>query len=234
MRIVFVGASTVAYMTARILIERKHEVVIIESNKDRIDELSSELDCGFLHGDGSRPSILREAGPADSDFLLCLADSDQTNIIASLVGKSLGFRRIVTKIDNEDLEHICTELGLSDTIIPKRTISRFLTDMIQGRDILELSSMIKGNARFFSFIAREEDEGEMAEVKLPKNSGIICLYREGQFMIAGEGGRIKKGDEVIVLTDIEHLPTLREMWTPKGRKGEDAEKDEDARTDILK
>lgn len=234
MRIVFVGASTVAYMTARNLIERNHEVVIIESSKERIDELSGELDCGFLHGDGSRPSILREAGPADSDFLLCLADSDQTNIIASLVGKSLGFRRIVTKIDNEDLEHICAELGLSDTIIPKRTISRFLTDMVQGRDILELSSMIKGEARFFSFIARDEDEGEAAEVRLPKNSRIICLYREGQFMIAGNGGKIRKGDEVIVLTDTEHLPALREMWAPKSGKGSDDEEAEDSRTDVLK
>ena len=62
MRIAIVGASSAGVSTARLLIEHKHDVVIIEKDKARIDELSEELDCGFLHGDGSRPRILKEAG----------------------------------------------------------------------------------------------------------------------------------------------------------------------------
>ncbi len=49
--------------TAEYLIERGNEVVIIERDKKRIDELSEELDCSFLHGDGSKPAILREVNP---------------------------------------------------------------------------------------------------------------------------------------------------------------------------
>jgi len=49
MRIAFVGASKLTIMTARYLLEHKHEVIIVESDKNVIDKLSSELDYGRLH-----------------------------------------------------------------------------------------------------------------------------------------------------------------------------------------
>ncbi len=213
MRIAFVGASKLTLMTARYLLEHKHEVIIVESDKNVIDELSSELDCGFLHGDGSRPELLRELSPEQTDFLFCLTENDQTNIIASLVGRSLDFKTVITKIENQEFEHICTELGLEHTIIPTRTISRFLIDMLSGKDILELSTMIKDEARFFSFIARDEDEQEISALQLPETAHVICYYREGKFMLADKDDKLKKGDEVVILTHSKNLPSLRERWT---------------------
>ena len=86
MRVVFVGASSLAVVTAKLMRERGDEVVIIEHDKDHIDALPEELDCGFLHGDGSEPAILREADPNGTDVLFALTDNDQANILASLVG----------------------------------------------------------------------------------------------------------------------------------------------------
>ncbi|MFZ5907073.1 MAG: potassium channel family protein [Nitrospirota bacterium] len=218
MRIVFIGAGKLTVMTARSLLEQKHEVIIIESNKELIDELSGELDCGFLYGDGSRPDLLREAGPEHTDYLFCMTDNDQTNIIATLVGRTLKFKKIITKIDNKEFEHICTELGLENIIVPTRTISRFLNDMVVGQDILVLSTMIKGDARFFSFVARSEDEKKILELELPENARIICFYRDGEFIIAESDMKLKEGDEVIVLTHSKNLRSLREMWGPKNTK----------------
>jgi trk system potassium uptake protein TrkA len=103
-------------------------VVIIEQDKERIDALTEEIDCGFLHGDGSKPAILREADPEGTQVLFALTGNDQANILASLVGRSLGFKRVVTKIEDPELEHICKELGLEDVIVPSRTIGRFLAE----------------------------------------------------------------------------------------------------------
>ena len=215
MRIVFIGAGKLSVMTAHSLLEQKHEVVFIELNKERIEELSDELDCGFLHGDGSRPDLLREAGPGHTDYLFCMTDNDQTNIIATLVGRTLEFKKIITKIDNKEFEHICSELSLENIIVPTRTISRFLTDMVIGQDILELSTMIKGDARFFSFVARAEDEGEINDVDLPKTARIIYFYRDGEFILPDNKTKLKEGDEVIVVTHSENIKYLRERWSPQ-------------------
>lgn len=213
MRIVFVGAGKLAAITAKTLMDHGHEVVIVEQDEKLIEELSKELDCGFINGDGSRPAVLQEAGPPHSDYLLCLTGSDQTNIIASLVGRSLGFKHVVPKIADQELDHICAELGLENTIIPTRTTSRFLTDMIEGRDMIQLSSMVKGEARFFSIVLHEDMVAH--DLDLPAQSRAICFYREGKFSLFYEDSKLKKGDEVIIITDSETIPKLREWWKEK-------------------
>ena len=211
MKAIFVGASPTAIMTVRSLLKRNHEVIIIERDKEKITELSNELDCGFLLGDGSKPSLLRETNPEKSDVLYCLTGHDQTNIIASLVGRSLGFARVVTKIEDPSDEHICIELGLEATIIPSRTIGRHLADMFEGRDLFELSTMFRYDASTFSFVAQEKHVGAISDLALPKASRIICMYRNEQLIVPDENERIELDDEVIIITQRKNFEALHEQ-----------------------
>lgn len=212
MRAVLIGAGSLTLMTARLLLRHGHEVVIIDDDRARLNGLATELESGFLCGDGSKPAILREADPEHTDLLFCLTSNDQTNILASLVGRSLGFKRIVTRIEDPELEHICIELGLNNTIIPARTIGRFLADLFEGRDPLELSTMIRDEARVFSFVARDNDVGEFGDLQLPDQSRVICIYRENNFILPGESDKIRNGDEVVIITHRKNLPQLKERW----------------------
>ena len=211
MKAIFVGASPIALMTARSILKRNHEVIIIEKDKQKIDELSNILDCGFLLGDGSKPSLLRETNPEKMDVLYCLTDNDQTNIIASLVGRSLGFAKVVTQIEDPSYEHVCIELGLDATIVPSRTIGRHLADLFEGRDPLELSTMFRYDASTFSFVAKEEHVGAISDLVLPKPSRIMCIYRNEQLIIPEENEQIELCDEVIIITHRKNLEALHEQ-----------------------
>lgn len=213
MRAVMIGAGSLTLMAARLLLKHGHDVIIIDSDKMRLDGLASELDCGILYGDGSKPAILREADPEHTDLLFCLTGNDQTNILASLVGRSLGFERIVTRIEDPELEHICIELGLENTIIPARTIGRFLADLFEGRDPLELSTLIRDEARVFSFVARESDAGELRQLELPDQSRVICIYRNSSLIIPEAEEKIRDNDEVVIITHRKNLPQLKERWS---------------------
>ena len=212
MRAVFLGGGSLAVNTARALLKRGHEVVLIELDKKVIDMLSEELDCGFIHGDGSRPAILREADPQHSAVLYCLSNHDQTNIIASLVGRSLGFNRVVTKIEDPELEHICIELGLEDTIIPSRSIGIHLAELFEGRDPMEFSTMLRDDARVFSLVAHADDAGPMDALKLPERTRIVCLYRNGEFLVPDKDTDLRADDEVVLITHRANLETLNERF----------------------
>ncbi len=215
MRTVFIGAGKMSVETAKALIKKGHEVIIIDTDKAKIDELSKDMDCSFLQGDGSQPKILREVNPGQTDFLFCLTNSDQANVIASLVGRSLGFSRIVTSIGDPQFEGICHELGLHDIIIPSRAISRSLEDMVAGSENVDLSSVIKDEARFFTLIAKEEDAVPATDLKLPSDAKVICYYRDGIFAHADEATTFRIGDEVVILTHSKNMPALQERWQLK-------------------
>jgi trk system potassium uptake protein TrkA len=213
MRFVFLGSGTLAVLTGRMLVERGHEVVIIERDRAVIDALQEELDVGFLHGDGTRPAILREADPSATHLLFCLTHDDQANIIASLVAHSLGFSRVVTKIDDPELEHICAELGLADALVPMHTVGRYLADMAEGQNIIEISDILRGEARIFSFRVTEAEAVPISDLSLPDTARAICVYRNGEeFLFAEPDTRLRAKDEVVVLTRAENLKGLRSRF----------------------
>ena len=232
MRTVFIGAGQVSVETAKALVEKGHEVIIIETDKAKIDELSEEMDCSFLQGDGSQPNILREVNPAQTDFLFCLTDSDQANVIASLVGRSLGFNRIVTSVGDPQFEGICHELGLKDTIVRSRTISRYLEDMVGGSEKAELSTVIKDEARLFMLIAKKEDAVAAKDLKLPAAAKVICYYRDGKFSHADEETTFRVDDEVVILTHSKNMPALQERWKPKPAEEESVDSATDQQTRV--
>jgi trk system potassium uptake protein TrkA len=229
MRVVLIGASQVTIRAAELFIKRNYEVVIIETDRGRIDALSQELDCSFLHGDGSKPNILKEAGPKQSQFLFCLTDNDQNNIIASLVGRSLGYTRVVTRIQDPSFEPICLELGLENIIIPSRTIARYLVDMVAGVGIPDISTVLKGEARLFSFIVSEGEAGAISGLDLPQGARVICYYRDDTFYLPKDDTSLVAQDEVVILTYSDNLAALQERFKPKAAEKSPEKLDEPER-----
>jgi len=212
MRVVIVGAGSLGTRTAHFLVQRGYEVVIIESDSGVARSVSDAIDCGVMQGDGTRPAVLTDSDPKNADALLALTGNAQTNLIASLIGRSVGFSRVITRIDDEEFEHAALELGLVDTVVPARTIGRYLANVVEGHDIMELSGAIKGDARVFLFVARQDDEGTVAELGLPEGARVSHLYREGMLVLADPELRLRKGDEVVVVLHRKHLDDLRSRW----------------------
>jgi trk system potassium uptake protein TrkA len=215
MRIIFSGASPTTVVAARNLIRQGHDIVIIEIEKEKIDRISEDMDCSFLHGDAGKPGILSQVDPKGCDFLFCLTDNDQANIITSLLGRSMGFERVITGIEDDDYVPLCEELGLDDTIVPTRTISQHLSNIVGGLDDIELSTLLRGDARFFSFTAGKDDEARFDELELPDTARVVYYYRDDEFHFPNENGKIKSGDEIVILTHSKNLPDLRKRWKPK-------------------
>jgi trk system potassium uptake protein TrkA len=217
MRVAIIGATSMAVQAARLLIQRRHDVIVVDRDRDRLDQLAEEVDCGFVHGDGSKPAILKELAPETVDVLLCLSNDDQDNILAALVGRSLGFTRVVPKITDPEYQHICAELGLEDTIVPDATVARLLADLTEGRDILELSTMIRGNVRFFVFVCAEGRT--VGDLDLPARTRPILVYRDDAPILPEPDTRLKEGDEIVLLTEADALSSLRERFADqKGRR----------------
>jgi trk system potassium uptake protein TrkA len=213
MRAIFVGASPLTVMTARRLLKAGHDVVIIEEDADRISDLSETLDCGFIHGDGSRPAVLEELSPGDADVLFCLSSDDQDNIIASLVGQTMQFSQVVTRIEDPDFEGICSKLGLENVIVPDRDIGERLSDMVEGHDVTDLTTAVAGGIRFFHFVAREQDAGRLDALDLPGQSRVIVITRDGESFIVDADDALKQDDRVLVVTHRRELDELRKRFS---------------------
>ncbi|MBK5939929.1 potassium channel family protein [Halochromatium roseum] len=212
MRTAFIGSNSLTVATAELLLGDGHEVIIVERERERIDALSERLDAGFVHGDGTSPVVLRDAEPENTDVLFCLLESDQTNILAALIGRSLGFSRVVPRVNERQFQHITDELGLEDAVLPNQAVASHLRALLVGEKSLELSSVIRDDAAVFSFTVGDDDAGSVQDLDLPERTRIVCLYRGERFRLPEETRRIKPGDEVIVICAHEQLDKLHRRW----------------------
>ncbi|GGX40587.1 potassium channel family protein [Saccharospirillum salsuginis] len=221
MRFVLIGSNALTLATARMLLDEGFEVVLIERDMERIDVLSEQLACGFLHGDGGAPDVLEQADPHNTDALFSLLDNEQTNIIVALVARSLKFRRVIPLVTEDVFERIATELGLEDTVAPNRAVARHLANLMKGEQSLEMSSLIHADARVYSFIVTDSQAGPLEEFALPKGVGFICIYRDSKLVLPDETDRLEQDDEVVLISRSDRLPELKKRYghPPNGNGG---------------
>ena len=212
MRVVLVGMSPLAVMAARELLDKGHEVVLIEKDPEKLDRLGEELDCGIVRGDGSRPETLEKVGPSQTDFLFCLSNSDEANILAALVGRALGFERVVAKIEDPTLQPICTSLDLHDTIVPDREVAQGLCDMVAGVEHADLSASVREGLRFFNFALGEDGPRHVRDLELPKGARVIARSRGDASVLADADTSLEPGDELVLLLEEELLPELKKRF----------------------
>lgn len=210
MRIVIVGASKIAEATAHQLIDKGHQVTFIERDKARIDSLSEELDCGFLLGDGSSPDLLREAGAEHTDVLFCLTGHDQTNIIAGLAARSLGYARVVCLVEETDYEPLCRELGLEEILNPLRSMSRRLAFFTEHWGSRAPEETIKHDAALYT--RRIETELPAQALTLPDDARVIGYYRDDRLEFPAPDTVWKSGDELVILTRGQALDKLEALF----------------------
>lgn len=200
MRIVIVGASRFGVATTEQLLEGGHEVVLIDRDEERLHDLSEHLDCGMVHGDGSLPSVQREAWGDGADALVLLTNVDDVNILAATVGRSVGFPRVVPQIVRPELLSVCEELGLENLITPHATVARSIVRALEDEDDTTL------DLRFYrgvSVLARKVGPAhagkQIAELNLPERARVVGVTRgEEEEFVFGDT-ELAEGDRLVLV-----------------------------------
>ena len=81
MRIVIVGAGFTGIQLAKLLINEKNQVTVIDNDENTIRHASNQLDCTVLCEDGNNLETLENVGIAKADALVCVTSSDEVNMI---------------------------------------------------------------------------------------------------------------------------------------------------------
>ena len=105
MKIIILGGGSIGGSVAKELSSEENDVVVIDNNDENLEPIKSVEGIQTLHGNGSSPKMLSKAGLDDSSLLLCLTDSEETNLLASLIGKEkFNAGRIVCRLKGSEYE----------------------------------------------------------------------------------------------------------------------------------
>lgn len=129
MRIIITGLTAMSLEAARAFAKRGDDVILIDPDRETFDQVAEDLDVAFIKGDGARPDVLAQANPQKVDVMYCLCEDDKDNIIAALVAKAAGVKRVIPKIEDRSYHPICDEIGLKERVDPAHAMAKALVHM---------------------------------------------------------------------------------------------------------
>ncbi len=190
-RIVIAGGGNIGLRLAQML-ENSYSVKIIESNRERSLQLTEHLSNSIvLLGNSSNKELLAEENIEDTDVFLAVTNSDEANIMSSLLAKRLGTRKVLTLISNPayaDLvqggENLSQGGEIDIAISPQlATIGTLLTHVRRG-DIVNVHSLRRGAAEAIEVIAHGDQKTSkvvgktIEDIDLPEGATIGAIVRE--------------------------------------------------------
>ena len=98
MKIVIVGSGRVGYTLTEFLSNEGHDITVVDIQAANVDEIVNSFDVLGLAGNGASVSVQKEAEVHRCDFFISCAASDETNIMACIVAKSIGSKHTIARV----------------------------------------------------------------------------------------------------------------------------------------
>ena len=140
MNIIIVGCGKVGSTLAEQLCNEEHQVVVIDTNSDKIQQLSEDLDLLGITGNGSSIGVLSEAGVKEADILIAVTGSDELNLLCCLIAKKVSschtIARVRNPIYNKEIHFIKERLGVSMIINPELAAAMEISRLLPSPPII--------------------------------------------------------------------------------------------------
>jgi len=147
MKIIIAGAGDVGFHLAKLLSYESQDTYIIDFDGEKLDYLNSHLDIITKKGDATSIKLLKEIGVDSADLLIAVTDSQNTNFTISVIGKSLGAKKTIARIDNSEFLNECEvdfkKFGLDFMISPQELAAneiKMLLDQSSFNDTVAFES----------------------------------------------------------------------------------------------
>lgn len=213
MYILLVGGGTLSFNLAKDLLLRSHEILIVERDKERGEELSRILGDVVLRGDGCEASVLEMAGASRADALIATTRKDKDNLTTCQVAKA-SFRvpRTISTINDPRNEPLFKKLGVDVTISVTDIILSNIEHRIPERSVVPLLEIEESGAELVTVKVSLDGGGDgkrLDDILLPEGTLItLVIGKDGAVQPPTPDLVLKEGDEVIALTSTQDKEAL--------------------------
>ena len=216
-----IGGGKSTYYLAKLLLNMGIEVKIIESNRQKCEELSILLPKAIIiNGDGTDEELLKEEGIETAESFVPLTGIDEENVMLTLYARKVSKAKVITKINRMTFKTVLNDLDLGSVIYPRYITSEAIVAYVRakrasrGSDIETLYHIFDSKAEAIEFRIREESSVTdvcLANLSLKKNLLIAFINRNGKIIIPSGNDCIRVGDTVTIVTTHSGLKDIRDI-----------------------
>lgn len=218
MKVIIVGGGQVGSYLASLLIDRGHEINIIEAKETRIEVLKKSLpENVIIPGSGTDPQLLESADIKHTDVLVAVTGSDETNlVIATLARLEYGVNRVIGRVNNPKNAWLFTPvMGVDAALNQADLMARLVAEEMSMGDMMTLLKLHGGR---YSLVERKVDPASsmvgkaLRDIKLPTECVLVAVIRNSDLLIPRGNTVLMADDKAVAITHEDQLQKLDDMF----------------------
>lgn len=224
MRVVIDGAGEIGSHLAKLLIKEGNDVAVIDSERSRLEALSSAADIEPVLGDPTSIKSLTDAQVGKADLFIAVVPyvPQEVNMVAALFAKNLGAHKVVARTQHLDLlssrsRQMMREMGLDMPLCPEKIAADEVVSQLRYNTASDTMDFARGKIHIAAF--RLGEDSPILDMKLvdftrhfsqKENSEfrVIAISREDKTIIPKFDTKFKFGDLVYIIIKQEGVKSL--------------------------
>lgn len=130
MYLIIIGAGAVTKQLIAVAKKQKHQVIVIEKDRERAREVMQEFDVRIFNANIARGKILEEAGVERADAIIATTKDDSVNLMAMVLGKQYQVKNLITLLQEAEHQAMFEKLGVRVLSDPQKLIAQELYSFI--------------------------------------------------------------------------------------------------------
>lgn len=196
MKVVIAGDGEVGFFLAELLEKEYQDITLIDKQIDKLASVESKLGIATVWGDSTSYKVLSQAGVQNADLLIAVTSVESTNITTCLIGKKLGAKSTIARINN--MEYLVDretldlrDLGIDELVSPESLAAREVKYLLKSPVLTEVFNLYKKDLYMMGI--RVEDGAPVINKSI---AGSAHLLSNSSFMIVA-----------VLRNDITLIPT---------------------------
>ncbi|MDD5766366.1 MAG: TrkA family potassium uptake protein [Candidatus Marinimicrobia bacterium] len=217
MKILIVGGGKVIYFLCRTFVSKGYIVTVINRDHDECVRLSRRLKVTVVHGDGSDPQILEEAGAFTANAILAITPNDEDNlVICQLADLQFHIPRTLALVNDPDNEEVFRQLGIKTALSTTYILSSLIEQRASFDEITNLIPVGEGKVNVMELLLNENSPvvGQtLRDIAMPENSLVAVILRDDETIVPRGATVLQSADRLIVMTLPENYSQVLKKLT---------------------
>jgi len=212
MRIIISGAGNVGHYLIKMFSERNQDVILIDPDKEKLQEISSHFDVMTIQGSATSFDILKELEIDKTDLFIAVTNYQDTNILSCFLAKKMGVKTTVARVNDDDyMQQQNVELlknyGVDHLISPELLITEDILKHLKYPNIFKTLSFEKGKLDLISLRIKDNNDFhnktiiEISEKFSDISARIVAIQRGDETIIPYGKNKIYNDDIIYIITD---------------------------------
>ncbi len=219
MNIFIAGGGRVGFHLARLLSTEHHDVTVIESDHNQMEQIDYALDVSTVEGNAASVLTLKTAGVAKGDLFVALTGDDEINLIAATTAKGLGAKQVVARVDSplyiESNFLYETILGVDFILSPEFLTAQEIANYIDSPGLVAMEDFGRGRVRMRQVrVKRSPTHGDrtLKDVDMPPGVLLGLISRNGKTIIPRGDAKIEVHDLVTLVGEKDKMDNVQKLF----------------------